>query len=213
MSETVEFHFDFGSPNAYLSHKLIPGIEQRTGTSFVYVPVLLGGVFKLTNNQSPILQFKGIKNKNEYQALEMQRFIQKHRLTAFRMNPFFPVNTIQIMRGAVAAERDGFLMPYVETVFHHMWEEPKKMDDPEVIRAALDASGIDGAHVLARIQDQEIKDALLHNTEASVARGTFGSPTFFVGDEIFFGKDRLREVEEEIVSRSPRAQARQGAGA
>jgi 2-hydroxychromene-2-carboxylate isomerase len=213
MSMTVEFHFDFGSPNAYLSHKLIPGIEQRTGARFVYMPVLLGGVFKLTNNQAPTLQFKGVKNKNEYQALEMQRFIQKHGLTAFRMNPFFPVNTVQIMRGAVAAERDGGLMRYVEAVFHHMWEEPKKMDDPEVIRAALDASGIDGAHVLARIQDQEIKDALLHNTQASVARGTFGSPTFFVGDEIFFGKDRLGDVEEEIASRSPRAQARQGAGA
>src|SRR6266480_3487733 len=96
------------------------------------------------------------------------------------------------------------LFPYttlfrsVDAVFQHMWEEPKKMDDPEVIRAALDQSGLDGARIMARIQDQDVKDKLLKNTEASVARGTFGSPTFFVGEEIFFGKDRLRDVEEEI---------------
>lgn len=202
MAPRVEFHFDFGSPNAYLSHKLIPDIERRTGASFVYVPVLLGGVFKLTNNQAPMLQFKGIKNKLEYQRLEMQRFIRKHGLTAFRMNPFFPVNTVQIMRGAVAAGMAGALLPYVDAVFHHMWEEPKKMDDAEVIRAALTQSGLDAGRILARIQDQDVKDALLANTEASVARGNFGSPTFFVGDEMFFGKDRLRDVEEEIIART-----------
>jgi 2-hydroxychromene-2-carboxylate isomerase len=123
-----------------------------------------------------------------------------HGLTRFTWNPHFPVNTIQIMRGAVAAEMDGFAERYVEAVFHHMWEEPKKMDEPEVIRAALDASGLDGARILARIQDQAVKDKLLQNTESSVARGTFGAPTFFVGSEMFFGKDRLREVEEEIVA-------------
>ena len=195
----VEFHFDFGSPNAYLSHKLIPGIEKRTGASFVYVPVLLGGVFKLTNNQSPMMQFKDVKNKLEYQQLEMRRFVDKHGLTEFRMNPHFPVNTVQIMRGAVVAAMDGVLPKYVEAVFHHMWEAQKKMDDPEVIRDALGQSGIDGERILQRIQDQDVKDGLLKNTEASVSRGTFGSPTFFVGDEMFFGKDRLREVEEEIV--------------
>ena len=194
----VEFHFDVGSPNAYLVHKLIPGIEQRTGAKLIYVPILLGGVFKLTNNQPPMVQFKGVKNKQEYQRLEIVRFIKKHGLTAFKMNPHFPVNTVQIMRGAVAAEMDGQLARYVDAVFRHMWEEGRKMDDPEVIRAALDGSGIDGARVLARIQDQDVKDRLLKNTEASVARGTFGAPTFFVGDEIFFGKDRLRDVEEEI---------------
>ena len=200
MTSKVEFHFDFGSPNAYFVHKLVPQVEQRTGAKLAYVPILLGGVFKLTNNQPPMVQFKGVKNKQEYQRLEIVRFIRKHGLTAFKMNPHFPVNTVQIMRGAVAAEMDGQFAKYVDAVFHHMWEEGKKMDDPEVIRAALDSSGIDGAHVLARIQDQEVKDKLLHNTEASVARGTFGAPTFFVGDEIFFGKDRLRDVEEEIVA-------------
>jgi 2-hydroxychromene-2-carboxylate isomerase len=195
----VEFHFDFGSPNAYLSHKLIPGIEKRTGASFVYVPVLLGGVFKLTNNQPPMTQFKDVKNKLEYQQLEMRRFVNKHGLIDFRMNPHFPVNTVQIMRGAVVAAMDGVLPKYVEAVFHHMWEAPKKMDDPGVIRDALGQSGIDGERILQRIQDQDVKDRLLRNTEASVSRGTFGSPTFFVGDEMFFGKDRLREVEDEIV--------------
>jgi 2-hydroxychromene-2-carboxylate isomerase len=195
----VEFHFDFGSPNAYLAHKLILGIEQRSGAAFVYVPVLLGGVFKLTNNQAPLVQFKDVKNKLEYQRLEMRRFIEKHGLTQFQWNPHFPVNTVQIMRGAIVSQLDGNLMPYVDAVFHHMWEAPKKMDDPAVIRAALEQSGLDAARILARIQDQDVKDALLKNTEASVARGTFGAPTFFIGDEMYFGKDRLRDLEEAIA--------------
>jgi len=195
----VEFHFDFGSPNAYLAHKLIPGIEQRTGAAFVYVPVLLGGVFKLTNNASPMVQFKDVKNKLAYQQLEMRRFIERHGLTQFQWNPHFPVNTVQIMRGAIVAQLDGNLMPYVDAVFQRMWEVPKKMDDPAVIRAALEESGLDAARIVARIQDQDVKDALLRNTEASVARGSFGAPTFFVGDEMYFGKDRLRDLEEAIT--------------
>ena len=199
---TVEFHFDFGSPNAYLSHKLVPGIEQRTGATFRYVTVLLGGVFKLTNNRSPIEAFKDVKNKLAYQRLETERFVRRHGLTAYTWNPHFPVNTVQIMRGAIVADMDGALMPYVEAVYHHMWEEPKKMDDPEVIRAALEASGIDAARILARIQEQDVKDALLRNTEGSVARGTFGAPTFYLGGEMYFGKDRLRDLEEEIARSS-----------
>jgi 2-hydroxychromene-2-carboxylate isomerase len=198
MTPKVEFHFDFGSPNAYFAHRVIPGIEQRTGVAFVYVPILLGGVFKLTNNQSPIMQFKEVTNKLPYGLIESRRFIGKHGLTQFKMNPHFPVNTVQIMRGAVAAEMDGQLGKYVEAVFRHMWEEGLKMDDPQVIRAALDASGLDGARTLARIQEQEVKDKLLANTQGTVARGTFGTPTFYVGEEIFFGKDKLRDVEEEI---------------
>ena len=198
MMPKVEFHFDFGSPNAYFAHAIIPAIETRTGATFNYVPVLLGGVFKLTNNQAPMVQFKDIKNKLEYQRLETQRFIKKHGLNRFRMNPHFPVNTVQIMRGAVAAEMDGRLAAYVDAVFRHMWEEGKKMDDPEIIRAALDASGLDGTRTLQRIQEPAVKDRLLKNTEGSVARGTFGSPTFFVGEEMFFGKDRLGDVEQEI---------------
>jgi 2-hydroxychromene-2-carboxylate isomerase len=195
----VEFHFDFGSPNAYLAHVVIPQIEQRTGVKFVYVPVLLGGVFKLTNNRSPAESLQGIKNKPEYEALERERFVRRHNISRFTMNPFFPVNTLLIMRGAVAAELEGVFGRYVVEVFRHMWAEPKKMDDPEVVRAAFEQSGLDAARLLARAQETEVKDRLLKNTQASVARGTFGSPTFFVGDEIFFGKDRLRDVEEEIL--------------
>lgn len=199
MSRQVEFHFDFGSPNAYLAHKVVPDIEKRTGVTFTYVPVLLGGIFKATNNVSPMVANQGIRNKNEYQSLEMDRFVKKHGLTKFAFNPHFPVNTLQIMRGAVAAELDGFLPTYIEVVMAAMWENKLKMDDAEIIQSTLDAGGLDGAHVLARIQGADVKAKLIANTQASVERGSFGIPTFFVGGEIYFGKDRLREVEEAIT--------------
>jgi len=195
----VEFHFDFGSPNAYLAHLVIPEIERRTGAKFEYVPVLLGGVFKMTNNRSPAQSMAGIKNRLEYEALERERFVRRHNITQFKWTPFFPVNTLLIMRGAIAAQLDGVFERYVDEMFRHMWAEPKKMDDPEVVRSALEESGFNAASLLARTQEPEVKDRLLQNTQASVARGTFGAPTFFVGDEIFFGKDRLRDVEDEIV--------------
>jgi 2-hydroxychromene-2-carboxylate isomerase len=198
MRATVEFHFDFGSPNAYLAHRVIPEIERRTGASFRYVPVLLGGVFKATNNRSPGEAFAGIRNKLEYERLETERFLRRHGITGFTRNPYFPVNTLRIMRGAAAAEIDGTLAPYVEAVFHHMWEKPKKMDEIDVIRAALDEAVLDGAAILARTEDPAVKQRLIDNTEASVARGTFGSPMFYVGEERWFGKDRLRDVEEAI---------------
>jgi 2-hydroxychromene-2-carboxylate isomerase len=197
----VEFHFDFGSPNAYLSHLVIPEIEQRTSVEFAYVPVLLGGVFKLTNNRSPAESLAGIKNKPEYERLEMERFLRRHGITRFRFNPFFPVNTLTPMRGAVAARSLGVFDRYVDEVYRHMWADPKKMDDPSVFRAALDESGLEAERILALVETREIKDQLLENTRRSVERGTFGSPTFFVGDEMFFGKDRLREVEEMILAR------------
>jgi 2-hydroxychromene-2-carboxylate isomerase len=202
MSQTVEFLFDFGSPNAYLSHRVIPAIEKRTGARFVYTPVLLGGLFKLTNNQPPAVAFGNIKNKLPYEMLETRRFIARHALDAFTFNPHFPVNTLQLMRGAVAAAADGGFPAYVEAVFQHMWERSKKMDDPEVFRAALKESGLDADRLIARTQDRDVKDTLLANTERACERGAFGIPTFFVGDEIYFGKDRLRDVEEEIVRRA-----------
>ena len=195
----VEFHFDFGSPNAYLAHLVAPEIEKRTGAKFEYVPILLGGVFKLTNNRSPAESMRGIKNRLEYEELERQRFVRRHAITQFTFNPFFPVNTLLIMRGAVAAQLEGVFDRYVDEVFRHMWAEPKKMDDPEVVRVVLEQSGLNAAALLARTQEPAVKDRLLKNTEASVARGAFGSPTFFVGSEIFFGKDRLRDVEEEVL--------------
>jgi 2-hydroxychromene-2-carboxylate isomerase len=195
----VEFHFDFGSPNAYLAHLVVPEIEKRTGVTFDYVPILLGGVFKLTNNRSPAEKMAGIKNRLGYEQLEMQRFIRRHGITSFKWNPFFPVNTLLIMRGAVAAQREGVFKRYVDEMFRYMWGEPRDMDDPEVVRATLAECGFDAGRLLALTQQPEVKDELLKNTEATVARGTFGSPTFFVGEEIFFGKDKLGEVEEEIV--------------
>ncbi|HVH78574.1 MAG TPA: 2-hydroxychromene-2-carboxylate isomerase [Stellaceae bacterium] len=195
----VEFHFDFGSPNAYLSHLVIPRIEARTGAKFRYVPVLLGGVFKLTGNRSPAEAFAGIKNKPEYERLETERFLHRHDITHFRRNPFFPVNTLTLMRGAIAAQRLGVFERYVDEMYRHMWAEPKKMDDPAVWVAALEEAGLDAPRFEQLVQDAAIKAELLANTERSVARGTFGSPTFFVGDEIFFGKDRLRDVEELIA--------------
>jgi 2-hydroxychromene-2-carboxylate isomerase len=197
--QKLEFHFDFGSPNAYLAHRVLPEIAQRTGAEFEYVPILLGGVFKLTNNRSPVEKMAGIKNRLEYERLEMQRFIRRHGIKDFTLNPFFPVNTLLIMRGAVAAQFAGVFERYVDEVFKAMWAEPKKMDDPAVVAAALQQAGLDGPALLARTQEPEVKDRLLKNTEASVARGTFGSPTFFVGNEIFFGKDKLPDVEAEIV--------------
>lgn len=196
----VEFHFDFGSPNAYLAELALPQIEQRTGVRFDYIPVLLGGIYKATGNMSPGDSLRGIKNKPEYNALETERFMRRHGITAFKPNPFFPVNTLALMRGAVAAQFEGVFEPYFRAAYHHMWVAPKKMDDPQVFREAFLSSGLDIDRISARAQQDDVKKKLIENTSDAVARGSFGSPTFYVGDEIFFGKDKLREVEEEIVA-------------
>jgi 2-hydroxychromene-2-carboxylate isomerase len=195
----VEFLFDFGSPNAYFCHKVIPAIESRTGVRFTYVPVLLGGLFKLANNRSPMEAFAGIPNKQAYDRLEIKRFIDRHGLSAFRFNTHFPVNTLKVMRGACAAQVLGCFAPYVEAVYAAMWEQGLKMDDDAVMLAALQAAGLDGAAIVATSQDAAVKATLLANTQSAHDRGAFGSPTFFVGDDIYFGKDRLRDVEEQIV--------------
>ena len=200
MNARVQFLFDFGSPNAYLVHQVIPQIEARTGARFDYVPILLGGRFKLANNRSPMEANADIPLKRAYDLLEIRRFVQRHGLGAFRFNPHFPVNTLQIMRGAVAAQRLGCLRPYVNAVFASMWERGADMADAAVIAAELQAAGLDAAPLMAAAQEAEVKQGLLANTQQAHARGAFGAPTFFVGDEIFFGKDRLREVEEAIVA-------------
>ena len=202
MTVKVEFLFDFGSPNAYLAEVAIAGIEQRTGVKFDYVPVLLGGIYKATGNMSPFESLRGIKNKPEYQALETQRFIRRHGIVRFRSNPFFPVNTLMLMRGAVAAQFEGVFEPYFRAAYHHMWEEPKKMDDPAIFRSAFLSSGIDVDRLAARAQQDDVKKKLIELTENAVRRGAFGSPTFFVGNEMFFGKDQLRDVEESIVEQT-----------
>jgi 2-hydroxychromene-2-carboxylate isomerase len=197
----VEFLFDFGSPNAYLSHLVIPEIEKRQGVTFEYVPILLGGVFKLTNNRSPAETNAGVRNKPDYQKLETERFITQHGITRYRHNPFFPVNTLMIMRGAVAARKLGIFERYVDEVYRHMWVDPKKMDDPTVLRAALVESELPAERLFELVQTPEVKDALLAETQRAVERGTFGSPTFFVDGDIYFGKDRLRDVEEAIAAK------------
>jgi 2-hydroxychromene-2-carboxylate isomerase len=202
MPPKVEFLFDFGSPNAYLAELVLPGIERRTGVKFEYVPILLGGIFKATGNMSPFDSLRGIKNKPEYQALETQRFIRRHNATKFQQNPFFPVNTLMLMRGAVAAQFEGMFEPYFRAAYHHMWEEPKKMDDLETFRNAFISSGIDIDRLVARAQQDDVKKGLIDRTTDAVNRGAFGSPTFFVGKEMFFGKDQLRDVEESIVEQT-----------
>lgn len=197
---SVQFLFDFGSPNACLSHRAIPAIAARSGATFDYVPVLLGGIFKATNNRSPAETYAGVKNKREFHELETRRFVQRFGVKNYTMNPFFPVNTLNLMRAAIAAELEGVFEAYVDAAFHHMWEAPKKMDDPDVAIKAFNESGLDGAKLLARGQEPEVKAKLVANTQAAVERGAFGSPTFFVGDEMFFGKEQLRDVEEMVVA-------------
>jgi 2-hydroxychromene-2-carboxylate isomerase len=201
VSPGPQFMFDFGSPNAFLSHEAIPAIEKRIGVKFEYVPILLGGIFKATNNKSPAETLAGVKNKPEFNALETKRFITRFKVEPYIWNPFFPVNTLNLMRAAVAAQFEGVFEKYVEAAFHHMWREPKKMDDLEVAAKALSASGLDGAKLLTRAQDADVKGKLIANTQSAVERGAFGSPTFFVGNEIFFGKEQLREVEELVVGK------------
>jgi len=191
-----QFLFDFGSPNAFLSHEAIPAIERRIGVKFEYVPVLLGGIFKATNNRSPAETLAGVRNKSEFNALETERFVRRFQVRPYVWNPFFPVNTLNLMRAAIAAQLEGVFEKYVDAAFHHMWVEPKKMDDPEVATKALAASGLDAARLFARAQQADVKAKLIENTQGAVERGAFGSPTFFVGKEMFFGKEQLRDVEE-----------------
>jgi 2-hydroxychromene-2-carboxylate isomerase len=195
--KTLEFIFDFGSPNAYLAYQVIPGILGRTGARLKLTPCLLGGIFKSTGNQAPMLAFAGVKGKMAYEMLETQRFVTKHGLARFRMNPHFPVNTLVLMRAAVAADQAGELVPYVEAVLPAMWEDGLKMDDPAVVQGVLDKVGL--GQLLPKTQDETVKAGLVANTQGAVDRGVFGIPTFFVGKEMFFGKERLGQVEDALA--------------
>jgi 2-hydroxychromene-2-carboxylate isomerase len=199
MAKTIDFIFDFGSPNAYLAWKLLPGIAARHGATVRLIPCLLGGIFKLTGNQAPMVAFGGVTGKMDYEMLETRRFIEAHGLSDFRFNPHFPVNTLLLMRGMVAAQRAGVGPAYLDAMLKGMWEQGLKLDDPGVFVAAADAAGLDGAALLAATGDPEVKAELAANTDAAVARGVFGIPTFFVGGEIFFGKERLGQVEAELA--------------
>ncbi len=199
MADRIEFYFDFGSPNAYLAYKVIPEIEARLGKVFDLKPALLGGIFKATGNQSPAVTLAGIPTKAAYERREMDRFIARHGLSRFRFNPAFPINTLRMMRGAVLARRLGVFETYVEAVYAAMWEQALNMGEPEVFLGVLDAAGLPRGDFVDHIGDADVKERLIATTDEAIARGVFGSPTFFVGNEMFFGKDRLRDVEEEFV--------------
>lgn len=196
----IEFHYDFGSPNAYLVHKVIPAVTRDTGITFDYVPVLLGGVFKATNNVSPAVSLQGVKNKPAYQRIETERFTRAHGIAPQVPNPHFPVNTLKMMRGAVFARSTDYYPQYIDAMYAAMWEQALKMDEDDVITAVLDAADLPTAEIVAGMSDPAVKQALIESTEASVHRGTFGSPTLFVGDEIYFGKDKLRDAIEAAQS-------------
>jgi 2-hydroxychromene-2-carboxylate isomerase len=196
MSGTIEFIFDFASPNSYLAYRALPPILERTGAQLVISPCLLGGIFKATGNVAPGIAFAAVKGKLDYESLEFRRFVAKHQLNKFRDNPHFPVNTLMLMRGYIAAREAGVETDYLEMGLEGLWEEGLKLDDREVLARRIDAAGLDSASLLAAAQTDRVKLKLADNTAAAVARGVFGVPTFFVGDEMFFGKERLGQVEE-----------------
>jgi 2-hydroxychromene-2-carboxylate isomerase len=199
MTKTFEFLFDFGGPNSYLAHKLLPEICARTGAEVTYVPILLGGLFKITNNQAPLIRYAETPAKRNYEMLEFDRFVKAHQLP-FKMNPHFPINSLHLMRGAVAAQHLGCFMPFVEAVMAAMWEEGANTGDLEVVRQVLDNAGLDSGALLAKADDPDVKAELAANTEQAAARGAFGVPTFFVDGEIFWGKERLAQVSEALAS-------------
>jgi 2-hydroxychromene-2-carboxylate isomerase len=197
----VDYIFDFVSPNSYLVHKLLPDISARTGAEFNYIPCLLGGILKETGNQPPWQAFSHVPSKVGYEELELKRFLVKHRLRDFNMNTFFPINSIAVMRGACAMQLEGkeAFDQYLEIMFSAMWENSKNLGDPLEIGKVLAAAGYDPQKFLVQIQQDQVKDLLKANTSKAISRGVFGAPTFFVGDEIFFGKERLEQVEAEII--------------
>lgn len=202
MKPKIEFYFDFGSPNAYLAYKRIPEIQKRLGAEFEMKPILLGGVFKATGNQSPLMAFANVPAKLAYERLEMTRFIERHGISQFRLNPFFPINTLMVMRGSILARQTGVYDLYIEMVFSAMWEKSLNMGDESVFSEQLQSIGIDSGDFIAKLSESDIKQQLVEGTEEAVQRGIFGSPSFFVGDELFFGKDRLDDVEREFLHRT-----------
>lgn len=202
MSGKVEFLFDFASPNAYLSYHVLREVAERQSVELALTPVLLGGLFKLTNNQAPMLAFGEVRGKLEYDMLETQRFIEAHGLNKFVFNPHFPINTITLMRGFIAAQEMGVVDQYVEANLSAMWEQGLNMGDPAVAAGVWQSAGLDAAGLAEAIQAQPVKDALLQNTQRAADRGAFGVPTFFVGEEMFFGKERIIQIEQMLRSKS-----------
>jgi len=196
----VDFIFDIASPNAYFCHQLIPGFEERTGVKFNYVPCLLGGIMKLSGNQPPFAAFADIKNKNNYQFIEIERFIKQHKLDKYKFNSNFPQNTVNVQRGALAAQELGIFDQYIEVMLCAMWEEGKNLSDLDVLQETLINNKLDAEAIIKIVTSQECKDKLIKNTIEAVDKGAFGVPTFFIDEQIFFGKDHLYQLEEYINS-------------
>ena len=193
----VDFIFDFASPNAYLCHKAIQNLEKTHDIKFKYVPCLLGGIMKLSNNQPPMVTLAEIPNKMKYEFdTAFNRFMREHGITKFKMNEYFPVNTISLIRGAIVAQKNDFFDSYVEIVLSGLWEKSLKLDSPEALQALLTEYDCHADLVIEGIAKDEIKKELIANTNQAVERGAFGIPTFFVEDEMFYGKDTLRELKE-----------------
>jgi 2-hydroxychromene-2-carboxylate isomerase len=202
MSGAVEFYFDYGSPYSYIAHRRLPELLRRSGGRAEYRPMLLGGVFQLTGNSSPALN----KVKWAQSQRDLERHVAKYHVP-YQRNPYFIVNTLKLMRGAVVAAQEGYLERYSDAAFAGMWRDALKMDDEAAIAGVLRGAGLDDRHILARIAEDEVKQRLKACTEAAVARGVFGAPTFFVGDEMFFGQDRLDFVEDALAGRAYRKPA------
>jgi 2-hydroxychromene-2-carboxylate isomerase len=199
MTKTIEFLFDFGGPNSYLAHRVLPELTARTGAEVIYTPILLGGLFKITNNQAPMIRYAETPAKRNYEMLEFDRFVNAHDIP-FRMSPHFPINSLLLMRGSVAARHLGCFMPYVEAVMTAMWQDGANTGDPAVVAELLDKAGLDSAALLAKAEDPDVKAELVANTEKAAERGAFGVPTFFVGEEMFWGKERLAQVEAALTA-------------
>ncbi|MCX7360795.1 MAG: 2-hydroxychromene-2-carboxylate isomerase [Alphaproteobacteria bacterium] len=190
MVRTLEFFFDYGSPYSYLADTQVETIARRTGASLVRRPMLLGGVFKSTGNSSPAEQAQ----KSAWSGFDMPMWARFYGVP-FQRNPFFPINTLALMRGAAAAQIDGFFESYHPAIFKAMWVDGRNLNDMKELVSVLTEAGLDARKIGNRIQEQDVKDRLKLTTDEAVARGVFGAPTSFVGDMMFFGNDRLAFVE------------------
>ncbi len=195
MTKTVELIFDFVSPNAYLVWQPLRALAARQGAQVKITPALLGGMHKLTGNAPPFIRDAEVKGKNAYASLEMQRFITKHGLHRYRMNPKFPFNSVNVLRMLLSLEGDDQIR-LIEALTPAIWEQGLDVTDAGAVAAVLTTAGFNAEALAAKTQDAAIKQALIDNTEQAVARGVFGIPTFFIGTEMFFGKERLGQVEE-----------------
>ena len=199
MTKTIELIFDFVSPNAYLVWQPLKMLAQRRGATIEITPAFLGGMHKLTGNAPPFVRDADVKGKNDYAMLEMNRFIKKHGLDKFRMNPKFPFNTITLQRMLVALEPDK-RAGFIEALLPAIWEQGLEVADVDALGKILRDSGFDAEALFASTQDPAIKQALIDNTENAVERGAFGIPTMFVDGEIYFGKERLGQIEEQLAA-------------